>query len=484
MYGCESAGLHDNSATAHTEELARTRKRPRATTSSIAAASGASTRSVLKLEAKQLRALGEIEQRALSKGLLAAQLLHVVSIIEQLQGHRLVRSDEEERELDGNRASSTSPSRRSLRTRHDRRESNDGVDADDDDDNDDDDDDDDDEDHEEEDDGGSGDGVASRRSLAPSTSTSSNSSSSSSNMAEALIARLIKCLIPAEPSLDEEVVVQLVACVTPMSWRNKLHVVQWLSLVYDLIDHQHHYVLALYPMLFQLLQYHTLRTSLCPLLVRLTRRQHVVPFRARALLKYYQQQPLSNASTAASNAAAHALLELIFLFQEYQADIIVLPPTNHHHHQLLLRRKATFAVPDPEWYRAIMRVQEVNALEQSLRSHAVAAVGGARSRSSQPLLAVGTAASTSTTTSSSNWPAPSSSAASATSSTTARSTLPLALPSQRLVIDHEDSKGQAFVRAVPSTRSVIPTPSSLRAQLVRRVPLTLRVQERLTLVAR
>jgi hypothetical protein len=375
----------------------------------------------LSLEAKQRKALEEIEQRAESKGLTTMQQLRVVSIIEQLLWRRFAGSEHDSTLRFATPSSTTA--------------SGGGG-------------------------GGGGGGVGSSNSSSRSkASTSSNAitdhlqlqhrsrgAKPSGSMCERVVGRLIRCLVPSEPHVDEEVAVQLIACLTPMTWHCKYQVVTWLSLVLDLIDHRQRHLLALYPVLFQLLQYQTLRPVLCPLLIRLTRRQHVLPFRARALLRYYEQS-MPALGSHSKDSSCSLLLELLYLYQEYQADIVVMPVGYQ-----TLKRTKVFRIADPEWHQTIVRVQNDNAVKAAMHKRLQPNPPSIADPTTTALVALPSNTSRSATTTTTTT----------TTTTKTRQALPLALPSQRLRLL---STKNVFARVI-TQQAVIPSSVTSRTQWV------------------
>ncbi|KFV73146.1 Centromere protein I, partial [Dryobates pubescens] len=107
----------------------------------------------------------------------------------------------------------------------------------------------------------------------------------SGKLADAVNARLLKCLVPASV-VPEGAVVSAVSllCVSKCSSNVQLLFIRWLITMFDYIDSKEQ-LHALYAVFFHLLQDEKMCPYVCHLLYLLTRKENVKPFRVRRLLE-------------------------------------------------------------------------------------------------------------------------------------------------------------------------------------------------------
>ena len=112
---------------------------------------------------------------------------------------------------------------------------------------------------------------------------------------------------------------------------------QWVIMVYDYLEDQST-LSGLYNVLFNLLDATYLRTNLCHLLARITRKKHVRPFRI---------ETLRNLSTTVGSDPP--LLRLVQVFNKYVPEALDVAKSN--------KRLGDFSHPDPNWGFRLARIQ-------------------------------------------------------------------------------------------------------------------------------
>ncbi|MCJ1406397.1 hypothetical protein MMC19_000462 [Ptychographa xylographoides] len=122
------------------------------------------------------------------------------------------------------------------------------------------------------------------------------------------------------------------------STQNRL--LKWVILVKDVLEDPA-ILVALYSVLFNLLDTMSLRAHLCHLLSVVTQRKHVKPFRVQMLLELYRRF-----------GSEPALLGLLRIYQEYSPDAILGDSAPG--------KAARFECPDPDWRDRLRHVQEAN----------------------------------------------------------------------------------------------------------------------------
>ena len=119
---------------------------------------------------------------------------------------------------------------------------------------------------------------------------------------------------------------------------NQQLLLKWLIMVYDVLEDPS--ILSnLYSVFFNLLDMNSLRADLCPLLVKITRRKHVRPFRLQML------QTLSK-----KVGREPALSKLMHIYDSYAPDTLNV--------KIPAGRVPEFSLPDPEWANQLQRIRE------------------------------------------------------------------------------------------------------------------------------
>ena len=152
---------------------------------------------------------------------------------------------------------------------------------------------------------------------------------------------LIKILYPADPVPSDLIclIVNALGCGSrkaPVS--NQQLLLKWMIMIHDVLEDPS--ILSnLYSVFFNLLDMSNLRADLCPLLVTITRRKHVRPFRIRmlrALSEKVGREP--------------ALSKLMQIYDTYAPGILDMKrPAG---------RVPEFSHPDPEWANQLHRIRE------------------------------------------------------------------------------------------------------------------------------
>ena len=111
---------------------------------------------------------------------------------------------------------------------------------------------------------------------------------------------------------------------------------KWMILVYDILEDPS-ILSSLYGVLFDLLEMTSLRADLCPLLVQITRRKHVRPFRVQML------QDLSK-----KVGREPALSKLMHVYDSYAPGILDIKKS--------AGRVPDFSHPNPEWANQLQKI--------------------------------------------------------------------------------------------------------------------------------
>ncbi|KAF2119166.1 Mis6-domain-containing protein [Lophiotrema nucula] len=164
------------------------------------------------------------------------------------------------------------------------------------------------------------------------------------------VTTLIKNLYPAQ-RVPSDVVVSVVGGLgqgrgkPSAGTQNEL--VKWLTVVYDILEDPS-ILSRLYGVLFGMLDMISIRTSLCHLLSRITRRKHVKPFRIQQLLEL--SRGLGNEP---------ALQGLLRVYKDYYPDIILTAAGTS--------RKSFPPALDPEWRTRLLAIQDAGiAIEENI----------------------------------------------------------------------------------------------------------------------
>lgn len=142
---------------------------------------------------------------------------------------------------------------------------------------------------------------------------------------------LLKALYPVE-KIPSTLVCNIVSSLGPgkrkASETTQQALLKWLLLVYDLLE-KPKVLSQLYSVLFNLLDIFYLRSHLCQLLARITRKKHVTPVRI-ALLRQLEQGTTQD----------HPLLKLVSVFEILAPGHFDIPVT---------KKVLAFSHPDPQW---------------------------------------------------------------------------------------------------------------------------------------
>uniref|UniRef100_A0A7N4PH28 Centromere protein I n=2 Tax=Sarcophilus harrisii TaxID=9305 RepID=A0A7N4PH28_SARHA len=157
--------------------------------------------------------------------------------------------------------------------------------------------------------------------------------------ADAVKARMLKCLIPTT-IIHESAVVKAFSklCATSCSNNTKVVFIRWLIAMFDFIDHKEE-MNALYGFIFSFLQDESMGTYISNLLYLLTRKENVKPFRVRKLLELQSRMGMQP-----------YLQALLSLYKSYCPNLITitLPP----------RRKFYYKSSDNIWQAAVFIVKQ------------------------------------------------------------------------------------------------------------------------------
>ncbi|CAK7226241.1 hypothetical protein SCUCBS95973_006134 [Sporothrix curviconia] len=152
---------------------------------------------------------------------------------------------------------------------------------------------------------------------------------------QASLGSLVRNLYPAAAAVGDDVVLAVVGCLGQGQQKPSLPVqallLRWLVLVYHVLSTSALAVLSRsYAVLFNLLDTAGIRPQLCHVLVLITRRKHVRPFRIQAILGLARQ-------------IGHDpyLVGLLRVFKNYYPEVIVGDATRG--------RASPFKHPDPSW---------------------------------------------------------------------------------------------------------------------------------------
>ncbi|XP_068921361.1 centromere protein I isoform X2 [Petaurus breviceps papuanus] len=159
--------------------------------------------------------------------------------------------------------------------------------------------------------------------------------------AEAVKARMLKCLIPTT-LIPESAVVRAVSrlCASNCSSNIKVLFFRWLIAMFDFIDHKEK-INSLYSFFFSFLQEETMSCYVCHLLYLLTKRENVKPFRVRKLLEYQ------------AKVGPHPYLQaLLSLYKSFCPNLITI--------SLPHKRKIYFKTTDSIWQAAVYIVKQRN----------------------------------------------------------------------------------------------------------------------------
>ena len=119
---------------------------------------------------------------------------------------------------------------------------------------------------------------------------------------------------------------------------NQQQLLKWLIMVHDVLEDPS-MLSNLYTVFFNLLDMNSLRADLCPLLVKITRRKHVRPFRI---------QMLQNLSKKVGREPA--LSKVMQIYDSYAPGILEVKRS--------AGRVPEFSHPDPEWANQLQKIRE------------------------------------------------------------------------------------------------------------------------------
>ena len=166
---------------------------------------------------------------------------------------------------------------------------------------------------------------------------------------------IIKSLYPAS-NVPSDLICTVIGCLGHGSHKAAVSsqqlLVKWIVMVADYLEEPSH-LSKFYSVLFNLLDMMSIRAEICHVLVQITRRKHVQPFRIHFL------QGLSK--TAGQD---HALLKLMFVYDKYASGILVLEKPRKN----LMDSSHT----DPDWVSQLERIHNKTSFTSTKISNRLA----------------------------------------------------------------------------------------------------------------
>lgn len=156
---------------------------------------------------------------------------------------------------------------------------------------------------------------------------------------------IIKSLYPAS-NVSSDLICTVVGCLgygsRKASVSSQKLLLRWVLMVADYLEQPSH-LSSFYSVLFNLLDMMSTRAEICHLLAKITRRQHVRPFRIQLL------QDLSK-----SAGQEPALLKLMYVYEKYAPGILVLDKPR--------KKSMDFSSADPDWVSQLERLQNTSLI--------------------------------------------------------------------------------------------------------------------------